>query len=99
MAAPPPEACPVRNADHKFEWTRAQFREWIEGLNQSSEESYGSFVEAWQEVDLVDIPGSSNWLKDVQAVLYKWRSNRLRSSSVNPRVHGQGVLRPSRPAT
>ena len=28
----PPEKCPLRNNDHRFEWTRAEFRAWAEGL-------------------------------------------------------------------
>ena len=28
----PPEKCPLRNNDHRFEWTRAEFKAWAEGL-------------------------------------------------------------------
>mmetsp|Transcript_11528 Transcript_11528/g.34570 ORF Transcript_11528/g.34570 Transcript_11528/m.34570 type:complete len:131 (+) Transcript_11528:33-425(+) len=32
-APPPPHAhYPLRNKDHRFEWTRAEFRAWAEGL-------------------------------------------------------------------
>ena len=30
--APPIEKYTLRNKDHRFEWTRAEFRSWAEGL-------------------------------------------------------------------
>ena len=32
---PPPGSYPVRNADHRFEWTRAEFRAWAEALAET----------------------------------------------------------------
>jgi len=32
--APPFEQYPMRNKDHRFEWTRAEFRRWAEGLGE-----------------------------------------------------------------
>ena len=32
QAVPPPDVYGVRNDDHRFEWTREEFRVWAEGL-------------------------------------------------------------------
>ena len=32
LQPPPVSTYPLRNADHRFEWTRLEFRQWAEGL-------------------------------------------------------------------
>ena len=36
QAVPPPDVYGVRNDDHRFEWTREEFRVWAEGLASAS---------------------------------------------------------------
>jgi hypothetical protein len=39
----------LRHADHRFEWTRSEFRDWVEGV--TSRFPYTSRIELLGEVD------------------------------------------------
>jgi len=48
------------------------FAKWQSELQGSSEEHYQIFNGLWKEVELANLAGSTQWIKDVQAVLYKY---------------------------
>ena len=51
---------------------RPPFAQWQSELSYTSEEHYQVFNGLWKEVELGSLPGSTVWIKDVQAVLYKY---------------------------
>ena len=52
--------------------TPPPFAQWQSELSSSSEEHYQVFNGIWKEVELGNLPGSTQWIKDVQALLYKF---------------------------